>query len=111
MPTEILVLHQVSKQVFGITALDGVSFKLRAGEIHGLLGENGAGKSTLMKILDGALLPDGGDIILKGKPVQFLSPEDARQQGIAMVYQELNLLPHLSVAENIFISSLPHALD
>jgi len=107
MPTEILVLHQVSKQFFGITALDGVSFKLRAGEIHGLLGENGAGKSTLMKILDGALLPDGGDIILKGKPVQFLSPEDARQQGIAMVYQELNLLPHLSVAENIFISSLP----
>lgn len=108
MLTGALMLRGISKRFSGIAALDNVDLELRPGEIHGLLGENGAGKSTLMKVLYGALPPDEGEILVDGHAVEFGSPEAARQRGIAMVYQELNLLPHLSVAENIFISALPH---
>jgi ribose transport system ATP-binding protein len=89
---------------FGAThALRSVSLEVAAGEVHALIGENGAGKSTLMKILSGALRPDAGSIELEGKPFTPANPRHARDCGIAMIYQELNLAPHLSVAENILL--------
>ncbi len=91
----------------GVQALKGVDFTVAAGEIHALLGENGAGKSTLMKILAGAERKDDGRILLDGKEVRIASPTDALSHGIAIVYQETSLAPHLSVAENLFIGRLP----
>jgi ribose transport system ATP-binding protein len=99
----ILRMVQIDKRFPGVHALDRVDFDLEPGEVHVLLGENGAGKSTLMKVLSGSLPPDGGRIFVNGKEVHGLSPERARQLGIAMVYQELALVPALSVAENIFL--------
>jgi ribose transport system ATP-binding protein len=87
----------------GVLALNRVNFEVRAGEVHGLIGENGAGKSTLMKILSGVSSADEGLIQLDGKPVQFANPRAAIDLGIALVHQELNLVPYLSVAENIFL--------
>ena len=84
-----------------------VSFELRRGEVHAVCGENGAGKSTLMKIISGQLEPDEGEIHFKGQPVRFVSTRDAEAAGIAMIHQELNLVPHLSVAENIFLAREP----
>jgi ribose transport system ATP-binding protein len=93
---------------FGATqALKGVSFEVRAGEVHALIGENGAGKSTLMKILSGAYRPDAGRLELDGRPFVPNDPLHARRCGIAMIYQELNLAPHLSVEENILLGSEP----
>jgi len=91
----------------GVQALKGVDFRVRAGEIHALLGENGAGKSTLMKILAGAERKDEGRILLDGEEVRIGGPTDALEHGIATVYQETSLAPHLSVAENLFIGRLP----
>jgi ribose transport system ATP-binding protein len=89
---------------FGPTqALRGVNLELRAGEVHALVGENGAGKSTLMKVLSGAVAPDAGSMALDGKPYAPSGPQDARRQGVAMVYQELTLAPHLSVADNVML--------
>ncbi len=88
-------------------ALDGVDFAVRAGEVHALLGENGAGKSTLIKILTGAYQPDGGEVLLNGAPVRFSDPLQAQGQGIGTVYQEVNLLPNRSVAENLFLGHQP----
>jgi simple sugar transport system ATP-binding protein len=88
-------------------ALDDVSFALRAGEVHALLGENGAGKSTLIKILTGAYRPDGGEVRLQGAPVSFRDPLHAQSHGIGTVYQEVNLLPNRSVAENLFLGHQP----
>jgi galactofuranose transport system ATP-binding protein len=88
-------------------ALEGVDFDLRAGEVHALLGENGAGKSTLIKILTGAYQPDGGNLFLNGAPVSFPDPQAAQAQGIGTVYQEVNLLPNRSVAENLFLGNQP----
>jgi galactofuranose transport system ATP-binding protein len=88
-------------------ALDGVNFGLRPGEVHALLGENGAGKSTLIKILTGAYHPDGGQVVLDGKPVTFRDPLQAQSRGIGTVYQEVNLLPNRSVAENLFLGHQP----
>ena len=93
----------MTKRFGGAVALDGVDFDLRAGEIHGLLGENGAGKSTLMKILSGVHAPDEGELILRGAPVRFGSPADAKARGIGMIYQELSTIGALSVAENVFL--------
>lgn len=107
VPTNVLELRHITKRFFGVTVLDSVSFELAEAEIHGLLGENGAGKSTLMKVLNGALLPDQGEVVVQGRPIRLSSPQEALRHGIGMVYQELNLLPHLSVAENIFASRLP----
>lgn len=88
-------------------ALDAVDFEVRPGEVHALLGENGAGKSTLIKILTGAYQPDGGEILLQGTPVRFTDPLNAQAAGIGTVYQEVNLLPNRSVAENLFLGRQP----
>ncbi|HVR35854.1 MAG TPA: sugar ABC transporter ATP-binding protein [Methylomirabilota bacterium] len=96
---------------FGATqALKSVSFSVAPGEVHALIGENGAGKSTLMKILSGAHRPDAGTIELEGEPLQPENPLHARRCGIAMIYQELNLAPHLSVEENILLGAEPSTL-
>jgi ribose transport system ATP-binding protein len=91
-------------------ALRGVDISAGAGEVHAILGENGAGKSTLMKILAGALAPDGGAIQLGGRPYRPRGPGDARRAGIAMVHQELSLCPHLTVAENVLLGAEPARL-
>jgi ribose transport system ATP-binding protein len=100
-------MRGIRKSFPGVVALDGVSFDVRAGEVHVLLGENGAGKSTLMKILSGALGKDAGDVLLGGEPVHISGPRDAHARGIRIIYQELNLVPHLSVAENIALGREP----
>ncbi len=94
-------LHNIVKRYPGVTANDNIGIDLRAGEIHGLLGENGCGKSTLIRILSGVERPDEGQIIKDGVPQSFASPQEARRAGIATVFQEFSLLPELSVAENI----------
>lgn len=99
----VLAGEGIVKRYPGVLALDQVNFAVRTGEVHGLIGENGAGKSTLMKILAGAAQADEGLIRLDGEPVQFANPRAALDLGIALVHQELNLVPHLSVAENIFL--------
>lgn len=99
----VLAGEGIVKRYPGVLALNQVNFDVRAGEVHGLIGENGAGKSTLMHILAGANRADEGVIRLEGKPVQFANPREASDRGIALVHQELNLVPHLSVAENIFL--------
>ncbi len=103
----ILEVEHVSKSFPGVKALDNVSFDLRKGEVHALVGENGAGKSTLMKILSGVYQADEGTIRYKGKEASFHDVTQARQAGIGIIYQELNLIPHLSVAANIFIGREP----
>lgn len=95
-------------KIFGThVALDAVDFGLRAGEVHALLGENGAGKSTLIKILTGAYQPDGGAVLVEGTPVSLDNPQHAQTFGIGTVYQEVNLLPNRSVAENLFLGHQP----
>ena len=106
--TELVRLRGISMRFAGVVALDGVDFDLRPGEVHAVCGENGAGKSTLMKILGGQLTPAGGDIVVKGRQVHFASTRDAERAGVAMIHQELNLAPHLSVAENIYLAREPH---
>ncbi len=100
-------LSGISKSFGGIKALKDVSFDVRAGEVHALLGENGAGKSTLIKILSGLYSPDTGTITVNGQQVAFTSTRDSNAAGIATVYQELLLFPELSVAENVFIGNYP----
>lgn len=100
---ELLRLDHISKHYHGARALDDVSFSLRAGEIHALLGENGAGKSTLSKIIAGVVTPEQGEMRWEDRLVKFTSPADARQQGIAMVFQETSLIPSMTVAQNIWL--------
>jgi ribose transport system ATP-binding protein len=100
-------MHDIRKSFPGVVALAGVDLTLNAGEVHMLLGENGAGKSTLMKILSGAYRKDAGEIRIHDAPVDIRSPQDALALGIRVIYQELNLVPHLSVAENIFLGAAP----
>jgi ribose transport system ATP-binding protein len=104
---EILRLEGITKHFPGVVALDNVSFDLRKGEVHVLLGENGAGKSTLIKIISGAYPKDTGDVFLNGERIQILGPRHAMELGISTVYQEFTLIPHLSVAENIFLGRQP----
>jgi len=99
----ILRLRGISKRFPGVLALDAVDMEVQRAEVHGLLGENGAGKSTLIKILTGAIQPDSGEIEFDGQRLEHLDPRRALQAGIACIYQELNLVPHLTVAENIFL--------
>ena len=103
----LLELEGISKTFGGVIALDEVDFTLRAGEIHGLVGENGAGKSTLMKIIAGVHTEYRGTMRLDGRPVRFRSARDARDAGIGMVHQELSIVPYLSVAENVFLGAQP----
>jgi rhamnose transport system ATP-binding protein len=102
-----VALQSVSKSFAGITVLNAVSFDIRPGEVHALMGENGAGKSTLIKILAGLHQADEGGILVNGRPVKFSSPRDAHAAGIATVHQELLLFPELTVAENIFLGQTP----
>src|SRR6476661_6367448 len=103
----ILELRGAAKRFGGATALDNVDFQLMPGEIHGLIGENGAGKSTLSKIFSGVQRPDAGEMLLRGEVVRFRSPADAKAAGIGMIYQELSLMPALSVGENVFLGRQP----
>ncbi|WP_420829064.1 sugar ABC transporter ATP-binding protein [Brevibacillus fulvus] len=103
--TARLQMNGIVKQFGGIRALKGVDFSLQPGEIHALLGENGAGKSTLMNILGGVLQADEGDIRLDGQAVRIATPADARRLGISFIHQELNLIPDLTVAENLFLGA------
>jgi ABC-type sugar transport system ATPase subunit len=96
-------LAGVTKRFGGVVAVRDVDFDLRPGEVHALVGENGAGKSTLMKIVDGLYAPDEGRLEVGGQPAEFSSPRDAEAAGIAMIPQELDLFPELSVAENLFV--------
>ena len=107
MSDYILELKKISKSFSGVEVLHEVSFALRPGEVHALLGENGAGKSTLVKIITGVHQPDTGEILLNGEPVHFGDARDSRQAGIAAIYQELSLFPDLDVAENIFVGRQP----
>jgi len=103
----MLEMQGIVKRFGSVTALDGVSFRVRPGSVHALVGENGAGKSTLMKILAGVVLPDAGTIILNGSARRFDRPGDSLAAGISMIYQELGLAGDLSVAENIFLGREP----
>jgi rhamnose transport system ATP-binding protein len=105
----LLAVKDIEKAFPGVRALSGVSFEVRAGEVHALLGENGAGKSTLIKIISGVYQPDAGEILVDGRNMQLSSPDDARRAGVATIYQELLLFPELTVAENIFLGHAPRA--
>jgi ribose transport system ATP-binding protein len=105
--TAALEAVEVSKVFAGVTALDAVTFSVQPGSIHALIGENGAGKSTLIKVLTGAYKPDGGEIRYQGKPVSFSRPSDSQDTGISTVYQEVNLIPKLSIAQNIYLGREP----
>jgi ribose transport system ATP-binding protein len=103
----LLLMHDISKSFAGIQVLDRISFDVRAGEVHALCGENGAGKSTLMKILSGAFPASDGRILLDGREMRFAHPMEARAAGIGIIHQELSLLPHRTVAENILLGREP----
>src|SRR5690349_2623098 len=105
----ILELRTIPKRFSGVEVLHQVSFALRPGEVHALLGENGAGKSTLVKVMTGVHQADSGQILMDGEPVHFADPGDTRRAGIAAIYQELSLFPDLDVAENIFAGRQPTA--
>ncbi|WP_410791508.1 sugar ABC transporter ATP-binding protein [Kribbella sp. C-35] len=105
--TDLLNMMGIVKEFPGVRALDGVDLDVRAGEVHCLLGQNGAGKSTLIRVLTGAHQPDAGMIRINDEPVQLNSPTAAIQRGIAAIYQELDLVPDLTVAENIFLGHEP----
>ena len=106
----ILTMKGITKTFPGVKALSNVDFKLCEGDIHALMGENGAGKSTLIKVLTGIYPFDAGEIIMDGKPMVNKSPQDAQNNGISTVYQEVNLCPNLTVAENLFIGREPRKL-
>jgi len=100
---KVLEMKNITKTFPGVKALDKVNFSLRKGEVHALLGENGAGKSTLMKVLNGIHKRDQGEIIVKGQSVEFEGTKEAQNAGLAIIHQELELIPHLNVAENIYL--------
>jgi ribose transport system ATP-binding protein len=107
MEQNLLEMRDITKRFPGVLALESVSFDLKEGEVHGLLGENGAGKSTLIKVLAGDYSKDEGEILINGEKVDFYSPSDSQSMGISVIYQELNTLDTLAVAENIFVGNLP----
>nr|WP_221466330.1 sugar ABC transporter ATP-binding protein [Streptosporangium album] len=103
----ILKMRGIAKSFLGVRVLSGVGLEVAAGEVHAVVGENGAGKSTLMKILAGVHLPDEGVVEIDGSPVSFSHPLDAQRAGVAIIYQEFNLLPERGVAENVFLGREP----
>ncbi len=105
-----LQMRDIRKRFGATLALDGVSLRVMPGEVHGLVGQNGAGKSTLMKVLSGAIQPDSGEILLDGQAYAPASPLEGRSRGVAMIYQELSLAPHLSVMENVLLGMEPRRL-
>jgi ribose transport system ATP-binding protein len=110
MDDVLIKMEGIVKQFPGVLALDQCHFELCAGEVHALVGENGAGKSTLMKILGGIYHKDAGKIFIEGQEVEIHNPRMAQQMGISIIHQELNLMPHLTVAQNIFIGREPRAM-
>ena len=108
MDDVVLLMEGIDKSFPGVDALKKCCFDLKRGEVHALVGENGAGKSTLMKIVAGIYSKDNGKLIYKGEEVKISNPNAAQQMGISMVHQELNLMPHLTAAQNIFIGREPH---
>ncbi len=107
MNNTILEMHDIDKRFSGVHALKGVKFELRSGEVHALMGENGAGKSTLMKVLCGIHKRDGGKITLFGEDVDFKNIKESQDAGISIIHQELNMMNHLTVAQNIYIGREP----
>ena len=105
--TPLLSMKRITKTFPGVKALSTVDFRLFKGEVHAIMGQNGAGKSTLVKVLTGVHPQDSGEILLEGKPIRPDSPLAAQRLGISTVYQEINLCPNLSVAENIFAGRQP----
>ena len=103
----LLEMKGIGKTFPGVKALEGVNLTVREGQVHALLGENGAGKSTLIKILSGAYTRDEGEILFDGKPADIKAPADAEELGISTIYQEFNLTPNMTIAENIFLGHLP----
>jgi len=103
----LLQMRDIVKEFSGVPVLHGVNFSLYAGEVMALMGENGAGKSTLMKILSGVHDEWEGYIKIDGRNCRFSGPKDAENEGVSIIYQELNLIPNLSVAENIFLGREP----
>lgn len=103
----IMEVRDISKRFPGVVALNNVSLQFLPGEVHAIVGENGAGKSTLMKIMAGAYTPDSGEIILMGDKVSFSHPKEAQEKGVSIIYQEFNLLPERTVAQNIFLGREP----
>ncbi len=101
----IVELRNIRKEFPGVTALDNMNLKLKAGTVHGLIGENGAGKSTLIKILTGVYTPEQGEIYVDGEKVEFKGPADSKEKGIACVYQELNIVKELPIVDNMFMGS------
>lgn len=99
----LLTMREITKSFPGVKAIRNGNLELLAGEVHALLGENGAGKSTLLKVLSGAHSPDSGELLLDGKPITIGSPSESRALGIAVIYQELNMVPHLTIRENLFL--------
>ena len=107
MSAPIVEYRGISKHFSGIRALEDVDFACHSGTIHAILGENGAGKSTLIKIMSGVLTPDSGEMLLEGKPTAFATPDEATRAGVVCMFQELSLIPDLTVADNISISDPP----
>jgi simple sugar transport system ATP-binding protein len=105
----ILRMRRIAKRFGATVALDNVDLDVRSGEVHALLGENGAGKSTLMNCLFGLVVPDDGEIVIDGKPIQVTSPRRAQELGIGMVHQHFKLVPSMTVAENVFLGHEPHS--
>src|SRR5580658_4710088 len=103
-------MQGISKSFGAVRVLDNVDFNIAGGEIHALVGENGAGKSTLMKILSGAYTADGGSILIDGQPAAIHSTNEAEALGIAIIHQELNMIPQLSVMDNLFLGREPNVL-
>ena len=103
----LVEMKNIRKEFSGVVALDQVSFDVRPGEVHLLLGENGAGKSTLMKILSGIYTPTQGSILLGNEEFSELTPKKSKELGISIIYQELSVVNDLSIAENLFVGKLP----
>ena len=102
MEENILELRHITKRFAGVVALKDVSLNIRRGEVRALVGENGAGKSTLIKVITGAHEPTEGELWFDGRKIEHNNPSLAKQMGVGVIYQELNLMPHLTVVENLF---------